>query len=110
MIRRRGRYFVGSRSDQFLLEPHAGCPGDFVSDLRVSAEEEGPSGAAGQEPVEKDLPTRDGALGGSEASLDLLEEQRGPQGVCSGCSDGQRPASPHPEFYPTGVSALGSHG
>lgn len=32
----------------------------------------------GREPAKKDLPTRDGTLGGSEASMNLLEEQMGP--------------------------------
>lgn len=78
--RRRGCYFVGS-----LLEPHFRWPGDFGSDLSVSAKVEGPSGAAGREPAKKDLPTRGGVLGGSQASWDLLEEQRCPQEVCGGC-------------------------
>lgn len=102
MIRRREHHFAGSRSGQCLHELHFQCPGDFVSDLSISAEEEGPSGAAGREPAKKDLPTRDGALGRREASLNLLEEQRGPQGVCGGCGDGQGPSALHPEFPCTG--------
>lgn len=34
--------------------------------------------------------------------MNLLEELGGPQGVCSGCGDGQRLSALHPEFPPTG--------